>query len=462
LNSKIAIVYDNKLDYNVDFLNKNNPVYKAVERLFYNLRLDCANYGKKSWNPLREIVKPHNKVVIKPNFVACRDREKILEIYQLEGSCTHPAVIKPIIDYVWKALNGQGEVSIVDSPLEGSNIEETIEKIGLTKLLSSLQNEGINVKFIDLRDFKKIPLMLLDNYIIGDYSINIGVLIKKSIVGDPKGYTIVDLKSDSYFGKDFDNHKKLRFHRSNPKPPIYHHTKDKNEYSVSNTVLEADVFINVPKLKTHKKCGVTLSLKSLIGITNKKYWLPHFQAGYPPHGDEFSQKLNLFSFIKSRLSHLHIINGVYLIINIVNTKKGDNFVDDGCWIGNDTLWRTILDMNKILLYTDKNGNLQPTKNRKYLTIIDGIIGGEGDGPLRITPKKSGILIAGFDPAAADLIATQIMGFDYKKIKCLTQINKDDKYPIGVIDKDKIQIIPAELKYLNLNFIPPKTWQEVKL
>ena len=53
-------------------------------------------------------------------------------------------------------------------------------------------------------------------------------------------------------------------------------------------VLGADAVINIPKLKTHKKSGVTLALKSCIGLTNEKYWLPHYTAGTPAEdGDEF-------------------------------------------------------------------------------------------------------------------------------------------------------------------------------
>ena len=34
-----------------------------------------------------------------------------------------------------------------------------------------------------------------------------------------------------------------------------------NEYCISNTILDADVIINIPKLKTHKKAGITVCLK---------------------------------------------------------------------------------------------------------------------------------------------------------------------------------------------------------
>ena len=54
----------------------------------------------------------------------------------------------------------------------------------------------------------------------------------------------------------------------------------------------------------------------------------------------------------------------------------------GSWCGNDTIWRTVVDLNRILLWFDGDG--KPRKvPRRYLTIVDGIIAGEeayGTGP----------------------------------------------------------------------------------
>ena len=53
-----------------------NPVYGDVRNLFFSMGLDKENYGKSSWNPLKEIVCPGNSVVIKPNFVASYHEEE--------------------------------------------------------------------------------------------------------------------------------------------------------------------------------------------------------------------------------------------------------------------------------------------------------------------------------------------------------------------------------------------------
>jgi len=64
-----------------------------------------------------------------------------------------------------------------------------------------------------------------------------------------------------------------------------------------------------------------------------------------------------------------------------------------------------------------------------MSVIDGIIGGEGDGPLLPIPKSSGVLLAGFNPLAVDICATRLMGFDYRVFAQFARALKPNKYPI---------------------------------
>ncbi|MBK7626716.1 MAG: DUF362 domain-containing protein [Bacteroidales bacterium] len=57
------------------------------------------------------------------------------------------------------------------------------------------------------------------------------------------------------------------------------HNGFNNLYRVSRTVVECDVFINLPKLKTHKKSGITCCLKNLVGINTYRNYLPHCSLG---------------------------------------------------------------------------------------------------------------------------------------------------------------------------------------
>lgn len=58
--------------------------------------------------------------------------------------------------------------------------------------------------------------------------------------------------------------------------------------------------------------------------------------------------------------------------------------------------------------------------RPDLTLIDGLVGGEGNTPAPVDPVDSRVLIAGVDPVATDRVGTRVMGFDPDKIPLLTK------------------------------------------
>jgi hypothetical protein len=95
----------------------------------------------------------------------------------------------------------------------------------------------------------------------------------------------------------------------------------------------------------------------------------------------------------------------------------------GAWYGNDTLWRMVLDLNKILLYANGDGTLREDhwhNAKRYFTIVDGIYAGEGDGPLSPDKREAGLIVAGGNPVAVDCTCARLMGFDYRKIPHLAK------------------------------------------
>ncbi|MDY3553997.1 DUF362 domain-containing protein [Gemmata sp. JC717] len=54
----------------------------------------------------------------------------------------------------------------------------------------------------------------------------------------------------------------------------------------------------------------------------------------------------------------------------------------------------------------------------HLSIIDGIIGMEGDGPLHGTAKHAGVLVMGMDPVAVDATGARIMGLPPERVPTL--------------------------------------------
>jgi hypothetical protein len=73
-------------------------------------------------------------------------------------------------------------------------------------------------------------------------------------------------------------------------------------------------------------------------------------------------------------------------------------IRNGNWQGNDTCWRMALDLNRALLFANRDGTLRTASQpKRYFCIIDGIIGGQGNGPTDPEPVFSNVLIAGGNP-----------------------------------------------------------------
>jgi len=369
--------------------DNNNSVYGAVRSLFLDAGFNTSHIGYDSWNPLGDFIKPGMKVVIKPNFV------RHYGDLEPDPTCliTHGSVIRVVTDYVFLALKDKGSIVIVDAPQDDADFEILAAKTGLKELKEYYAQEfGFNLEYYDLRQYETRKMK--------------GVVIeKRTLPGDPHGYKIVDLgdhsllsemgeRSSSFYGADYDV-EELRTH----------HRHGKHEYCIARTILEADVIINLPKMKTHKKVGVTLSMKNLVGINGDKNYLPHYTLGPPiTGGDQFSDNsfISLLEhyllryykiFFKGRLKLSQNI-GVPMklagerVFGGTDTRK----IRSGNWHGNDTIWRTVLDLNRILLFCDKDGLMKNEPQRGYLSIVDGVIAGEGNGPLGCRSKSTGILV----------------------------------------------------------------------
>ena len=76
----------------------------------------------------------------------------------------------------------------------------------------------------------------------------------------------------------------------------------------------------------------------------------------------------------------------------------------GNWWGNDTIWRTCLDLNKIVAYGQSDGSLRtghPEHRRRHLVLVDGIVAGQGNGPMNPDPLPAGVILLGKIEIAPD-------------------------------------------------------------
>jgi uncharacterized protein (DUF362 family) len=447
-----------------------NPVYAMVERALADLGLDAARAGTPDWNPLGDLVQPGDRVLIKPNFVTSKNFEEHLRGERLAASSTHGSVLRPILDYVMRAAGPHGRVTVVDTPVEGCNLDEVVDGLGVKALLRWYAGRGQRVGFIDLRHFRVVPRLVLDDVRRAGRSLNLGLLLRRRLPGDPLGYQPIDLAERSFFAEVERRAPRFAFHRSHKHTPVPHHSGGRHRYSVPRSVLDADVVINIPKLKTHKKSGVTVALKSVIGLTNQKYWLPHYTLGtVDEDGDEFPFRPPLAVRIENQLQRLPLPFDHSLIARApkVAAGRGQNgllhgYILEGSWQGNDTIWRTTLDLNQILFYADRHGRLTDTPQRRYLALVDGIIAGEGEGPLAATPRPSGVLIAGTDPVLVDVVATRRMGFDLARVPTVARALANGA-------GSRALLLTSRLDQLEVHedgppeprpFVPPETWPDL--
>jgi len=423
-----------------------NLVYAAVRRALAELGRDAAHFGSASWNPLGDIIRPGMTVVIKPNFVLSRHADG-KDLYSI---ITHPSVLRAVADFCWIALQGRGEIIFADAPQYNCDFAELLQHTGLDTVCQFFgEFPGPKVSYRDLRTYwsqgRHFPSM------------------KQGLDGDSAGRVRVDLGKLSYLhGKD--NPDQLYGAVYNRDETIRNHRGDIQAYEISATILNADVVISVPKLKVHKKVGVTLNAKGLVGIATNKNMVVHYTLGSPNQGgDQYPDGLfnpvelalikterwmyDHFLAANSRpLEFLH--RSTYWLHNHTTRRLGlkvaeqKRLLDAGNWHGNDSAWRMTVDLLRILFFADRQGKIRDHLQRRLFSFVDGIVGGEGNGPLTPDPKPSSVLIAGENPLAVDLVATRLMGFDSRKLKVYSHALADSRHNFGVRRLDDVDVVTS--------------------
>lgn len=154
--------------------------------------------------------------------------------------------------------------------------------------------------------------------------------------------------------------------------------------AVFKPVMDADVVINLPKLKVHLAGTVTLGLKNWNGI------IPNV---HPSDQQQGAHRIDL----------------------------GPKFAD---------------------LYRVRKADL---------TIVDGIIGMEGQGPHAGTPVEMNLMLAGTDTVAVDSIAAYIMGFEPIEIPAIRCTANEG---LGEMNLNNIEVVGESLEAVRKHFGRP--------
>ena len=176
-------------------------------------------------------------------------------------------------------------------------------------------------------------------------------------------------------------------------------------HAINDYTMDATVIINVPKLKVHTFIN-TISIKNHVGTS---IVLPGASAG------------------------ARIVHGI---------RSGDYY------FGNDGFWRDIHDVHKIILYTDAEGNMYPSQQRRHLNVVDAIVGMRGstsgschqNGP----PADTHAIIASADSIATDAVASRVMGYNFSAIPPIQHAHEELLHPIGTNGPETIRVIGDDI------------------
>lgn len=420
-----------------------NSAEAAFHDLFHTWRLDFDRYGTSSWNPLGALIPAGAKIVIKPNWVFHENQSG----RGLDCLLTHSNVVGAAAKYA--ALTKPSQLLIGDAPIQGCDFAKLRQVAGIDDMALRLQRDGLQFSISDFR-----RTILKGNAVSQERSEDVREL---------EHFVLFDLKHDSLLeslSKDAD---KFRVTMYNPDLLHRTHNAGQHQYLVSREAIEADVVINLPKLKSHRKACLTGALKNLIGINGNKEYLPHHRKGgsdnrgdcYPGSSVWKRAAENLLDAANRRPpggTHAAFA-WMARTAERVAAKLGADENLEGSWYGNDTIWRTCLDLQRILRYGRVDGSLAATPQRTVISITDAIIGGEGEGPLANTPMPSGFITGALNTAAAEWVHARLMGFDPEKIPLVRESFGDFTYPLTDFSPQSIRVWIADTEISANDVVP---------
>ncbi len=373
--------------------------------------------------------------VVKPNWVQ-QSHELLPDIW--EPVITHPSIIIAVVRVLAEKMGGRGTICICDAPITHADFATLICRGDLRDQLIRIQRDWPDMR-IEILDLRREVWETKEQVVVR----------RNPNPPDPRGYVRLNLGKQSlffghrgegrYYGADYDT-----------KVVNQHHHGAIQEYLLAGTPIQCDLFINLPKLKTHKKTGITCCLKNLVGINGDKNWLPHHTQGSPQsHGDEFPAMpfvVRAERTIKKAGQTIALkmpIVGPWIYRKMRSAGKsvlGDSetSVRNGNWQGNDTCWRMALDLNRALLFGKSTGEWG-TSRKPYISIVDGVVGGQGNGPLCPDPAPSKVIFGGWDPACVDAVACRLAGFAPETIPIVRHAFDSHIWRIGTKTLDDVLV-----------------------
>ena len=269
-------------------------------------------------------------------------------------------------------------------------------------------------------------------------------------------FLIFDVGKESYLEpitKEGKN--EFRVTQYNPDRFILSHKPGMHKYCITKELFDADVVISLPKIKTHQKAGITAALKNIVGLNGDKDFLPHHRIGGTGMGGDSYPGKNYLRYL-TELCHdaANRRQGTKAYVFFMRLASvlwrlslpSQEHQTAAAWHGNDTTWRMVMDLNKIVIFGKADGTLASIPQRTLYSLSDGIIGGQGDGPLKPDPLNLGIVAFSNNSAWHDLAMATLMKMKKEKIPLLQSAKKfliDQKVDVRlngtIIDLEKLDL-----------------------
>lgn len=418
-------------------LSSLSGIYDDREKLISFIKDTISNFIKD------EDIKG-KRVLLKPNWV----RHSVKEHDEI---ClrTHDNFILAALEVILAKF--PTHVVIGDAPVQGCRWEKMVSEKFINEVKIISENHSIPV---ELKDFRRVVFYAKANQNITD---------RRSL----DDYIIFDVGKDSYLEPITSPDKNsFRVTQYNPDRFTLSHKRGMHKYCITKELFEADVVISMPKVKTHQKAGITAALKNLVGVNGDKDFLPHHRIGGTDMGGDCYPGKNYLRYTAELLqdeANRHLGKPIYkfwvrtsaLLWRLSRPRRTDHLAAG--WFGNDTTWRMVMDLNTIVNFGKKDGTISKTPQRLLYSLCDGIVGGQGDGPLKPEPLNLGVVCFSDDSSRTDISMATLMGLDVNKIPLLQAAKSFMSDKEIEIFYNGNRINPEDLKQHAVKAIPPPGW-----
>ncbi len=360
------------------------------------------------------------RVLVKPNLVLHENEGP----WGIEPLVTHASIIEAVVEAALRAQPSR--VVVGDAPIQSCDFERLVDRTGLVAVGGVARRA---------RRAVRRPPRFPANDLRGESR----RARRRRERAARRQLRAVRSRAREPARADYRRRHGFRVAWYDPRLMARTHHAGRHQYLLARDVLEADVVINLPKLKTHKKAGVTCALKNLIGINGNKEFLPHHRVGGAATGGDCypsrSSVKRALEYIADRRNQTTSRAGatfwyaMTLALTRILKVKGDRLGFEGSWSGNDTIWRTCLDLNRILVYGRADGTMADTPQRRVIHLVDAIVAGHGDGPLAPQALPLGVLMGGTNAAAVDWIAAHLLAYDVARIPIVREAFGSFRWPL---------------------------------